>query len=240
MVAMCGYRCVRTDAAATITRMLFSDLHASPAETLVAELRDYPAWHRGRERYGVWIIPVDQPALLGYIDQAREQLADLLHACPRRQPHLTLYVCGFHQPESVEDDDFSPSQLHRQVELLDRDRGSACSLPLGPPDSFASAAFISVGDPQGRLARWRELLGQASREVRQSPYVPHITLGLYRRKVTAERVRQRLGEIDPPCIPLNVTQLHYVTYEARSQFGPLHSHHGVTLSRPSEIAKTSV
>ena len=35
--------------------MLFSDPANSPAETLVTELRDYPQWHRGRQRYGVWV-----------------------------------------------------------------------------------------------------------------------------------------------------------------------------------------
>jgi len=209
--------------------MLFSDLHAGPAETLVAELRDYPEWHRGRERYGVWVVPIDDAALMGYIEQARHQLADLLHSSPLRQPHLTVFVCGFHQQQRVADDDFPTERLQQQLRLLRRDAGACCSLPLSAPDSFASAAFIPVGDPQGRLARWRELLGQVTTEVRQSPYVPHITLGLYRHKVSAAVVRERLGTIKAPTRSLSITQLHYVTYDTRSQFGRLQSHHRLTL-----------
>jgi hypothetical protein len=67
-----------TAVTANIAGMLFSNLQASPTETLVAELRDYPEWHRGRERYGVWIAPVEQPALLAYIEEARHRLGSLI------------------------------------------------------------------------------------------------------------------------------------------------------------------
>src|SRR5579859_6835217 len=214
---------------ATIVRMLFSDIVAGPAATLVAELRDYPEWHRGRERYGVWVVPVVQPALLDYIAHVREQLADLLHPCPQRQPHLTVFVCGFHQLHRNADDDFSTAQLRRQLALLRDEHGLSCSLPLARPDSFAGAAFIPVGDPEGRLGRWRALLGQVCSEIRQVAYVPHITLGLYRQRVSAETVRDRLGVFEAPIVSLRVTELRYVTYAARNQFGTLRSHGQVPL-----------
>src|SRR5579859_6101293 len=96
--------------------MLFSDPVAGPAETMVADLRDYPEWRRGRMRYGVWIVPVRDAALLAYIDAARRELAGLIHPSPRRQPHLTLFVCGF-PGEGLDDDDFPPQRLARQVAL---------------------------------------------------------------------------------------------------------------------------
>ncbi len=219
--------------------MLFSDPVSAPAETLVASLRDYPEWHRGRERYGVWIVPVVQPALLAYIDEVRRQLQDLLHPCPERQPHLTLFVCGFDQPVRTYDDDFVAMQLQQQVARLQAGAGSACALPLARPDSFASAAFIPVGDPEGRLAAWRATLRAAGREVRQAAYVPHITLGLYRRCVAASEIRARLGALQAPDPWLAVEQLHYATYLARSQFGALHAHHRVMLDaqiRSSAVA----
>ena len=217
--------------------MLFSDPVAGPAETLVAELRDVPEWHRGRGRYGVWVVPVQDAALLDYLDAAREQLADLIHSSPRRQPHLTVFVCGFHG-EDREDDDFPPQRLARQIALLDDCAGAACSLPLARPDSFASAAFVPVGDPQGRLTEWRRALGEASREIRQSPYVPHITLGLYRRRVGAEVVRQRLSTLAAPPPMLAVRELHYVTYDTRDQLGPLETVHTVTLG-PATITASA-
>jgi 2'-5' RNA ligase len=209
---------------------LISDLQHGPSETIVAELRDYPEWQRGRQRYAVWIIPVDDPVLLDYIDVARQRLADLLHPALQRQPHLTLFVCGFEQPTRIEDDDFLPAQLHAQIESLQGLRSRTCELPLGAPDSFASAAYIAVNDPAGQLSQWRNALGLAANEVRQAPYVPHITLGLYKRKATAAEIRRRLRELDPPPTPLRINQLHYVTYEASQQFGPLETEHIVSLA----------
>ena len=209
--------------------MLISDLQRGPSETVVADLRDYPQWHRQRYRYGVWTIPVEDPVLLHYISRARRQLADLLHPSEQRQPHLTLFVCGFEQPTCVAADDFSPAQLSEQLESLTSLPDGGCALPLRAPDSFASAAFIPVVDPLGRLTRWRGALAVAAHEVRQSSYVPHITLGLYQRKAGADEVRQRLGEIEAPAMSLQVSELRYVTYDARQHFGPLETQRVVRL-----------
>ncbi|WP_201315438.1 2'-5' RNA ligase family protein [Dyella sp. EPa41] len=201
--------------------MLFSDPETSPVETLVAELRDYPEWHRGRKRYGVWVLPVVQPALLDYVARMRHALADLLHPSPRRQPHVTVFVCGFHRARRRAGDDFSSGLLRRQWALLRREAPRRVTLPLAKPDSFASAAFIPVGDGEGQIARWREWLGSISDEVRQASYVPHITLGLYRRSVDALTIRQRLAALEAPPVALCATELHYVTYAARDPLGPL-------------------
>ncbi|TAL86878.1 MAG: hypothetical protein EPN74_03335 [Rhodanobacter sp.] len=214
----------------SIGAMLISDLKHGPSETVVAELRDYPEWHRQRQRYGVWIIPVNDPVLLDYVEAARRRLTDLLHPSQQRQPHLTLAVCGFEQPAQVANDDFTPLQLRDQIESLQRLRGVACSLSLGAPDSFASAAFISVTDPSGQLTRWRSALEVLAKGLRQANYVPHITLGLYKRKAAAEEVRQRLREIDAPSVSLRINQLHYATYDAHLQFGPLETRHVVRLA----------
>lgn len=201
-------------------------------QTLPAELRDYPEWHRGRPRYGIWMIPVRQPALLSYITELQSQLADLLHPPGARQAHLTLFVCGFAQPAERFDDDFTPQRLQAQIKQLRRSAGPACTLPLGAPDSFASAAFLPVGDPEGRLARWRAILGSASEEIRQADYVPHITLGLYRRQIDAQTLRQRLAELPATELTLEVDELHYASYESGAQFGALHSEYRVALEQP--------
>jgi hypothetical protein len=213
--------------------MLLSDPLAGPAETQVADVRDYPEWHKGRARYGAWVALIEQPALLAYIDICRHRLRDLLHPCPQRQPHLTVFVCGFEQPARVEHDDFPPDALARQIACLEHDMAAPCELPLAPPDSFASAAFIPVGDPQRRLARWRQSLGQVSAEIRQSPYVPHITLGLYRQRVSAAVLRQRLGALEAPTMALDMTRLVYVTYAASELFGALQVQHSVPMRMPA-------
>ena len=215
--------------------MLFSDAKAGPAQTLVADLRDYPEWHCGRMRYGVWVVPVVDTELLEYIRFARNRLADLLHPSPRRQPHLTVFVCGFHG-EGDRNDDFPPRRLEQQVALLEARAGATCRLPLARLDSFASAAFIPVGDPMGRLAQWRGVLQACSGEIRQAPYVAHITLGLYRRCVSAAELRQRLGDVEAPPPSLTAGELQYATYDARDQLGPLDCVRRVVLDLAAESA----
>lgn len=216
--------------------MLFSDPVAAPAETWPAPWRDYPEWHRGRQRYGVWIVPIEQADLLDWLDACRRQLHDLLHPSPQRPPHLTVFVCGFEQPRRVHDDDFTAQACERQLAALRAHASAPSALPLACVDSFASAAFVPVGDPQGLLAGWRHRLGQASREIRQSAYVPHITLGLYRKRVEAAALRQRLQALPAPSVALQVKRLIYATYVARQHMGPLRAQHIVSMQASALVA----
>ena len=190
------------------------------AETLATELRDYPEWHRGRLRYAVWVVPVHCPRLQAHVARMRAALADLLHPT-RRQAHVTLFVCGFEQALARHDDDFTPAQLAAQWQALRACAPAAGRLRIGAVDSFASAAFLRVEDPDGLLGPLRAALGSAAREVRQSPYVPHLTLGLYRHTVTAPHLAERLACLPEagPALPLE--ELRYVSYAAGDQFGRL-------------------
>lgn len=189
--------------------------------TLPAPLQDYPQWHRGRTRYALWMLPVDCPLLLRHLQLLQRELTDLLHPT-RRQPHVTLFVCGFEQSQRRFDDDFTPAQRNAQRAALRQLLDEPACLQLGEPDSFASAAFLSLQDPQGWLPRWRAALSRHADEVRQSTYVPHLTLGLYRRRISREQLCERLAAL--PAAPhsrLPVTRLVYARYAARDLFGPL-------------------
>ncbi len=191
------------------------------SETVVTQLRDYPEWHKGRSCYAIWMVPIDCPQVLTYVAEVTDQLADLLHPT-RRQPHLTVFVCGFEQPNRVHDDDFTAAQLQRQIDALRRLRQSTYTLQIGRPDSFSSAAYLSVTDPDGHLDTWRGALAGSCTEVRFGPYVPHITLGLYRQQISAAALRQRLDRIpDPPKLHMSVERLEYASYRSADMFGSL-------------------
>lgn len=201
------------------------------AHTHAAELRDYPEWHRGRDRYGLWMIPIHCPQLLGHIARLKHLLADLLHPSAR-QPHITLFVCGFEQSQRRLDDDFTPQQLTQQLAALEALAAAPCTLEIGPPSSFASAAYLPVKDPQGCLNVWRDALGSACTEVRQAAYVPHITLGLYRRKISSEVVHQRLQALPvAPVTTLQAETLEYVSYQQSAQFSRLDCHQRIPLRK---------
>lgn len=204
------------------------------SETLVAQLRDYPEWHKGRSRYAIWMVPIDCPQVLGCMAEVTDQLADLLHPT-QRQAHLTVYVCGFEQPAAVHDDDFTATQLQQQLAALAALRSSTCVLQVGRPASFSSAAYLTVADPDEHLAAWRHALAVGGTEVRFGPYVPHITLGLYRQATGVEQLRQRLDRVVVPAgLQLPVDRLEYATYSSADMFGPLQCRQTVWLGGGSK------
>ena len=189
--------------------------------TLPVEDRDYPAWRKGRTHYGVWLIDADLGPVRARLQQAQAHLAPLL-AASQRQPHITVFVCGFMADVVVHDDDFSPALLAAQQAALQALRQAAFTLQIGGIDSFDSAVFLRVCDPERGLERLRHALGQGTREIRQSAYVPHLTVGLYRGAFDKQTVSGRLQSFVPRTpISLRVESVHFARYEARVLGGPL-------------------
>ena len=201
--------------------MLLSDPLHGPARLLPAEWRDHPEWHRGRPRYALWSIPVECPRVLERLRTARELLGDWLHPPGARQAHITLFVCGFPAARPHHDDDIAPAVLEAQRQALDALRLAPFELHIGGLDSFASAAFLRVTD-EGQLAHLRRPLGQLSSEIRQAPYVPHLTLGLYRHAASAEDWRRRAEPLRHcPPLALPVRELQLLSYAATEPQGAL-------------------
>lgn len=210
--------------------MLLRDPACAVATALPAQLRDFPEWHRGRARYALWMLAVEDAALLTHIRRLQAALADLLHPTGARQPHLTLFVCGFPAEHAVHDDDFPGERLEAQCAALRAAPGTVCELPIGAPDAFASAAILPVADPQQRLARWRAQLAACSAEIRQQAYCPHITLGLFREAWPVELIRERLAALPQSAPHLPVQRLTHATYAANDLFGALQAERSIELT----------
>lgn len=187
--------------------------------SLAVEWRDYPEWHRGRLRYAIWCLPVDCPQVLERWQQARAAFGDWLHPDQRRQPHITLFVCGFPCDRARHDDDFPIERLQAQIDSLLRRAGPAFSLQIGGIASYAGAPFLTVHDPAGRLAALRELLGWHSREIRFAPYEAHLTLGLYQQRRALAGLPAALRDL--PALELEVRELQFCSYQADDLAGAL-------------------
>ena len=189
--------------------------------TLPQENRDYPEWHQGRMHYGVWLLDADVGAVRERITQAQAHLAPLL-VPHQRQPHITLFVCGFMADVVAHGDDFTPAMLAKQQAALQALQLEPFTLQIGAIDSFDSAVFLRVDDPDNGLAPLRHALGQGTREIRQSAYVPHLTVGLYNGVFDTQMVASQLQSFAPHTpIPLRVQRIHFARYEARVLGGPL-------------------
>ena len=129
---------------------------------------------------------------------------------------------------------FSAGMLAAQQAALQALQLEPFTLQIGAIDSFDSAVFLRVGDPDNGLAPLRQALGQGTREIRQSAYVPHLTVGLYSGAFDKELVEGKLQSFASHTpIPLRVQRIHFARYEARVLGGPLQLCHTHLLHTPS-------
>jgi len=191
------------------------------AATQPCTRRDFSEWHRGRERYALWAIVPDEALLAKRLAEAEASLAGLLLPVYRRQPHITLHVCGFPANCRRYDDDFLPDQLQAQLAALALVAVSPFVLEVGGLGSFATAPYLTVDDPTGALAPLRSALAVAGGEWRESAYVPHITVGLYAGAYPVARVARGRSQLAADPVSLPMSRIALMTYDSRVVGGPL-------------------
>lgn len=195
-------------------------LHQFPT-TIPAELRDFSEWRRGRETYAVWILRLEDEMITDTFQAARAHLSGFLLEPYRRQPHITLFVCGFLVEKPQYNDDFTRMQVQSQVRALNGAGIKPFEILIGGLSSFASAPFLEVDDPQGGIARLREILSHGVREFRTAPYVPHLTVGLYAGRYPSEMLAERMISFAANPIKLEITRVTFATYQAQEVAGLL-------------------
>jgi len=193
--------------------------------TIAAEKRDFPEWHHGRETYAVWILRMEDEAIQEKFKAARKHLNGYLLEPYDRQPHITLFVCGFLMDEVKYNDDFTPPQVEAQIRELDKENIPSFEIEIGGLKSFASAPFLEVHDPEGGIARLREILSHGAREFRTAPYTPHLTVGLYADVFPSESVLDKLASFSRKPILWKVEQITFATYRANEFAGKLNYKH---------------
>lgn len=160
--------------------------------TIENVLRDFPEWHRGRPDYLLWAIDADLPAVRSQVAQAARQLDGLLLEHYVRQPHITLALCGFPADTPQWDDDFDAPRLQIQLNALQHLADAPITLQIGQPASFSSAPFLTVHEPDGILERLHNGLAYDRHRAGNPPYLPHLTVGLYRGRWPTASIQARL------------------------------------------------
>lgn len=190
-------------------------------ETIAAAAGDVPTWHRGRDEYALWLIEADTEDISHRVQAASKHLSEFLLTSYRRQPHVTVFVCGFLVASRSFDDDYSVEELERHADLLRAAALRPFSLEIGALNSFASAPFLTVVDRSGGLDRVRSVLGSAGREIERGEYVPHVTVGLYAGAFPGGRVLQRMASFPQEPCTLRVDRIAFATYRAGEMYGAL-------------------
>lgn len=178
------------------------------------------AWHRGRARYAVWILEIDEPAALARQAAVADRLAGLVVPVPPGRAHVTVWVCGFPCKTPVHDDDVTEAVLEAQVAAARK--VTAARLALGAANAFLTCAFLEVHDRAGELAALRAALAvPGAREVRFSGYLPHLTIGRFPDARPTAPIAARLEPLralEP--IPLLPSALALIELDARAPEAP--------------------
>lgn len=185
---------------------------------------DFVDWRKGRRRYAVWAIDVDSESVRAATARLRDALGDCLLPEHHRQPHLTVRVCGFPAPERGLDDDYTPADFARHVEALAQARIEPFRITIGAPWTFPGAAYLSVENGAGGVARIREALVGREPGEPDFRFVPHVTVGLYRQSLPIAQVTRRMAACSGlSAIQFEVRRVALMTYDAAVITGPLRS-----------------
>jgi 2'-5' RNA ligase len=199
-------------------------------ETIPSPVHDYPDWHRGRQDYSVWLIELGGVEVFQKIAAAREHLSDFLIKPCRQQPHITIFVCGFLADTPRYGDDFSAEQFENHLHLLKEEAGKPFTLEINGLNSFASAPFLEVADPEGGLERVRAPLLTTGKEIGRSKYIPHVTVGLYSGAFPASVVIEKISSFPKAPCKVKVDQITFASYRAREISGTLTYRYQVDLA----------
>ncbi|EOQ69401.1 2'-5' RNA ligase family protein [Acinetobacter pittii] len=190
-------------------------------------IRDYPEWHLGRQNYALWYLEINDQKLVNDLNTLRAHFSELLLEPNLRQFHVTLFICGFLTNETkTYSDDFSFSEFEQQSEILKKENIAPFRLKIGSVDSFTSALFVQIQDPENILSHIRQKLGLVSNEIAALDYCPHITLGLYKKDYSSDLILQKIFQLPVQYkraeFDLKVEHLTFGYYQAQSLQGKLY------------------
>lgn len=200
----------------------------APVTVLPFTTADYPEWHKGRQRYGVWYIPIDDAVVADYCGQLRGELHELLADDYRRQWHITLFVNGFYVDDCQYDDDFDNDILSKQINALEKLSLSNFHLMTQALGSFINCAYVGV-KMHPALMHIRQSLGNHHQEIAPLTYAPHITLGLYRHAFEYDAVINRLNSVATTALDIPINRLMFATFDATDLQGKLYNRHEIRL-----------
>ncbi len=190
--------------------------------TLRNEHRDFHEWHRGRPHYLLWAIDMDLPAARARVAAAQHALDGLLLDGYRRQPHITLALCGFPACGAAPAaDEFDDAWLQARVAALEAVRIAPFTLAIGGLESFSSAPFLHVDGAHAALGALRACLHTDTPHP-QGEYVPHVTVGLYADALPTAAVAARFDRFTPAApLQCRIERLSLMGYVAAEIGGAL-------------------
>jgi RimJ/RimL family protein N-acetyltransferase len=197
--------------------------------------RDFIEWHCGRQYYSLWAVEVEEPSWLKNVERARKYLGPYLLSGCHRQPHITIYTCGF-----VDKGDAYREMLEEQIKLIKASNLRQFPIHLVGLNSFNSSPYFTIEDPTHAFTRIRGILSNTVLEERIEEYVPHITVGLYNDCYPTIELAERLDGFEKShTSSVEVTKLSFFTYKTNSICSPLEKQFHIRLKDEAGSPLTS-
>ena len=187
-------------------------------------------WAAGRATYAIWGIRVSEESVLERVAAIQSELGPRIRKTPLDELHITCWVAGFPTSTSrSHNDDIPEAALERQAAVLQNHR--SFRLLVGGANSFTTAPFLEVFDPDGGLASLRQTLARCGpAELRFAPYQPHVTLGTASSDIPTASVRASLAaHRQLSAIELTVNRFEQLRFDALRPGASLHTHCMVSL-----------
>lgn len=189
------------------------------------------AWAGGRRTYAVWGVRVSTEAVHRRVHAVQNSLPAGLRRLPLADLHVTIWVAGFPTDDHpTRNDDIREADLDAHAHAL-----AGCGrfrLRIGAANSFTTAPFLEVFDPDGGLAAVRGALDRSGpRELRFAAFQPHLTLATATEDRPTAPLRDALlpHRLAPP-LEVDVCRIDQLRFDATCPAASLQTHRSVDLS----------
>ena len=126
-------------------------------------------------------------------------------------------------------DDCLQAQLDAQISGLENEDLASFDIVISGLNSFASAPFFEILDPDNGITHLRQLLSKGAPEFRTVPYRPHLTIGQYANSFPSKEVLNRMATFTTNPVRLKIEKVTLATYRSNDIVGELNPLYNVCL-----------
>lgn len=178
-------------------------------------------WHKGRTKFGVWALELNDMPLQTELQKIRRRFDDYLLTNNREIEHITLFASGFLENNCTESDEVDRASVEQAVARLSSVDIDPISIQLDRLASFGSALMIPVDGDLGGIMTLRSALAGDDKENRTAPFVPHCTIGLYRSVFETPVLLERMRQQQFTSCRVVADTLSFLYYDPKVIQGPL-------------------
>jgi len=198
-------------------------------------------WARGRDRYGAFLVRVDDPGARGHLRSLAERLATVpgLTLYLENYWHITIKTVGFLVPEATASDEVPNANLDGIIEAANNVLAAhaAFDFRIGPINAFPDVVIAEVWD-SGAVRRLNAALLEAVPGLLRQPFdgphfLPHISLARYVSNEALDQLKAILTDLRTvgPGPTLHVPAVELITAHIANAAPILETTHRFPLAR---------